>query len=192
MKHALVILTLLFLGTAPTVAHAQFGIKGGVSFGNVSNAGLLPGELDQRTGFAVGIALTPKAGLLGLGVEALYAQRGVESSTPGASHELNYADVPAYLQVSLPLGGLMPFAYAGPQISFELSCKTGTGDCPDDDRPKTTYAAVLGGGVRIGAKSAFTIEGRYVYGLTDLKLSTITSSESYQSRSFLILAGFAF
>jgi len=31
-----------------------------------------------------------------------------------------------------------------------------------------------------------------VYGLTDLKLGTITSSESYKTRSFMILAGFHF
>jgi len=36
------------------------------------------------------------------------------------------------------------------------------------------------------------LEGRYVYGLTDLKLSTVTSSESYKTRSVLILVGWAF
>jgi hypothetical protein len=51
---------------------------------------------------------------------------------------------------------------------------------------------VIGGGVRLGAASAFTLEGRYIYGLTDLKLSTVTSSESYKTRSFAILAGWAF
>jgi hypothetical protein len=37
-----------------------------------------------------------------------------------------------------------------------------------------------------------SIEGRYVYGLTDLKLNTVTSSESFKSRTFLILAGYHF
>jgi hypothetical protein len=36
----------------------------------------------------------------------------------------------------------------------------------------------------------FTFEGRYVYGLTDLKLNTVTSSSSYKTRSFLLLVGF--
>jgi len=193
MKYAFVVAGALLLGLVTSTAHAQFGIKGGLSYSNVSNQGLLPGTLDHRSGFAVGIALTPSAGrLLGLGVEALFAQRGLTSSTPGESRELNYADVPLYLRAAIPTPGVVPFAYAGPQVSFELSCQSGTGDCPASDRPKTTYAAVLGAGVRIGPTSAFTLEGRYLYGLTDLKLSTVTSSESYKTRSFLILAGFAF
>ena len=63
--------------------------------------------------------------------------------------------------------------------------------CPSG-RPKTSTAAVIGAGLRLGGMSAMTIEGRYVYGLTDLKLNTVTSSQSYKTRSFLILAGLTF
>jgi hypothetical protein len=76
-------------------------------------------------------------------------------------------------------------------MSFELRCSAGTGSCPTSDRPKSTTSAIIGGGVRIGARKGFMLEGRYVYGLTDLRLNTITSSSSYKTRSFLILAGFA-
>jgi hypothetical protein len=184
------ILLLLF---APIGAAAQgLGIKGGLSFGNVSNRGVLPGNFDTRTGFAVGLALTPGRSLLGLGVEGLYAQRGVEGANPPDTRRLDYVDVPAYLNVALPFPGLAPFAYAGPQASFEVRCRTGGGACPASDRPKTSYAAVIGGGIRLGTGGALSIEGRYVYGLTDLKLSTITSSTSYKTRSFLILAGYTF
>ena len=74
-----------------------------------------------------------------------------------------------------------------------MSCSAGGGAaCPSNGRPKTTYAGILGGGVRLGPQSGLTIEGRYVYGLNDLKLSTVTSSQSYKTRSFLILAGWTF
>jgi hypothetical protein len=187
----------LYAGTllliAPIALQAQgLGIKGGLSFGNVSNRGVLPGNLDTRTGFAIGLALTPGTSLLGLGVEGMYAQRGVEGAAASDTRKLDYADVPVYLRVALPFPGLAPFAYAGPQVSFELRCRTGDGACPASDRPKTTYAAVIGGGIRLGGRSAFSVEGRYVYGLTDLKLSTVTSSTSYKTRSFLILAGYSF
>ena len=46
--------------------------------------------------------------------------------------------------------------------------------------------------MRLGAQSGFTLEGRYIYGLNDLKLSTVTASQSYKTRSFLILAGLSF
>lgn len=194
MRRALAILNVLVIGGIPIAARAQsgFGIKGGFSYGNVSNRGLLPGNLQTRTGFAIGLGIGNNASLVGFGAEALYAQRGVSSSTAGDSRKLDYLDVPAYLRVTLPTPGVAPYAYAGPQVSFELKCRDGTGDCPSADRPKTTFAGVIGGGARLGAQSALTIEGRYVYGLTDLKLSTITSSASYKTRSFLILAGLTF
>lgn len=192
MKRWLVIIVALLLGVAPTAAHAQvgLGIKGGLSYGNVSNRGVLPGNLEARTGFAVGASVAFPGDPLGLGVEGLYAQRGVISSTDGMARKLDYVDVPAYARVRIPLPGIAPFAYAGPQVSFELRCNDGSGACPTGDRPKTTYAAVIGAGVRL--MSRLSVEGRYIYGLTDLKLSTVTSAESYQTRSFAILAGIGF
>lgn len=187
---AMIIAALCALAPAAQ-AQGGLGIKGGLSFGNVSNRGVLPGNLDTRTGFAVGLAFTPGTSLLGLGVEGLYAQRGVEGDAPD-TRKLDYVDVPVYLRATLSLSGIAPFGYAGPQVSFELRCRTGDGACPSSDRPKTTTAAVIGGGVRLGTRSAISLEGRYVYGLTDLKLSTLTSSTSYKTRSFLILAGYSF
>jgi len=184
-------MAIALLAFAPVIAHAQvgFGIKGGGSFGNISNRGVLPGNLGARTGFAVGLALGSSSGVLGFGVEGLSAQRGVQSATAGDSRSLDYIDVPAYLRVMIPTPGLAPYAYAGPQVSFELHCNDGSGACASSGRSKTSTAAVIGGGVRIGER--FTFEGRYIYGLTDLKLNTVTSSSSYKTRSFLLLAGFA-
>jgi hypothetical protein len=183
----------LLVGAIPAPAPAQgIGIKGGLSYGDVSNRGLLPGELDARTGFAVGLAAGSKWGLIGLGVEGLYAQRGVKRTANSDSRELDYLDVPAYLRVAVPAPGVSPFAYAGPQFSFELRCHAGSINCPDTDRAHTSYAGVIGAGVRLGGRSALSLEGRYIYGLSDLKLSTVTSSESYKTRSFLILGGISF
>jgi len=177
-----------------TVASAQGGVavKGGFSYGNVSNRGVLPGNLQERTGFAAGLSFGTGRNLLGFGFEALYAQRGVTGASAPDERKLDYVDVPVFLRALFPTPGIAPFAYAGPQVSFELRCRSGGTDCPDTGRPSTSYAAVIGGGARLGATSALTIEGRYIYGLTDLKLSTVTGSESYKTRSFLILAGWAF
>jgi hypothetical protein len=187
MKRTLAAAAVL-LGLVPSVAVAQLGFKGGFSYGNVTNRGVLPGALHERSGFAVGMSLVSAGSLLGFGVEGLYAQRGVASSSATDSRKLDYIDVPAYLRVTLPTPGLAPYAFAGPQVSFELHCSDA---CPSG-RPKTTTAAVIGAGVRLGAGSAFSLEGRYLYGLTDLKLNTVTSADSYKTRSFLILAGLEF
>jgi len=194
MKRTLACLAGLSLALLPQLASAQggFGVKGGFSYGNVTNRGLLPGALKNRTGFAAGAGFS-SAGLMGFGFEGLYAQRGVTSSTSGDSWKLDYIDVPVYFRVGIPSPGIAPFAYAGPQFSFEVNCNAGGGaSCPSTGRPKTTYAAILGGGVRVGAQSGLTLEGRYIYGLNVLKLSTVTPSQSYKTRSFLILAGWSF
>ena len=181
----------LWLGVAPS-ARAQgggLGLKAGLSYSSVSNVGLLPGNLHSRSGFAAGLGLVT-GGPVGLGVEGLYAQRGVTGGAPGDSRELNYLDVPVYLRIGAPTPGISPFAYAGPQASFELQCRAGGSDCPTTGRPKTTYAGVVGAGVRF--MGGLTVEGRYVYGLSDLKLNTITTTENYRTLSFLLLVGLGF
>ncbi len=180
----------LTAGFAPA-AHAQsgFGIKGGFTFGNVSNAGALPGNLHSRSGYALGVAY--EAGSpVGIGLEALYAQTGVSGGSIGQARSLNYLDVPLYVRIGVPAGSVMPFAYAGPQAEFQLQCRAGGAPCPNTVGPKTAYGAVIGGGLRL--PGGLTVEGRYTYGLTDLKLSTISTATSYQSRAFMILLGFGF
>ena len=183
----------LILGAAPLAAvAAQSGmtIKAGASFGNVSNRGVLPGNLSTRTGFAGGLALSLFGGdPLNVSIEGLYAQRGVGSSTDTSSRRIDNIDVPAYVKFTLPTPGIAPFAYAGPQVSFQVHCSAGPGPCPSD-MPKTAYAAVIGGGVRLGG--GLEVEGRYIYGLTDLKLTTVSSTANYKTRSFLLLAGISF
>jgi len=186
--------TLAMLAPVSLAAQAHFGFKGGVSFGNVSNSGVLPGDLGQRTGVAGGVTLV-SGGLLGLGVDALYAQRGISSSAADANERrLDYVDIPAYLRVQLPTPGLSPFGYIGPQVSFEVRCRDHDVACPSDGRSTTDFAGVIGAGLKFGGASApgFTVEARYVYGLKDLHLSTITTSESYKTRSFMLLGGILF
>lgn len=184
MKKSLAALAVAALVALPSAAQAQFGVKGGLSFGNISNSGALPGDDGQRTGFAIGVG-AQTAGPLGFGIEALYAQRGI------TSNKLDYIDLPLYVRLEATNDAVSPFAYIGPQFSFEISCATdGSIDCPAG-RPSTSYAGIIGAGLRFGVR-AFTLEARYVYGLSDLELDTVTDSDSYQTRSFLILAGIGF
>ncbi len=184
---------LLMAGTGSTVC-AQgggLGIKGGLSYGNISNGGAFPGSVAQRSGFAVGVSANT-GGVIGFGIEGLYAQRGFDNSIAADARHLDYIDVPVYLRLAAPMGTFAPFAYAGPQGSYELNCGTDSGNCPDSGRPKVTYAGVIGAGVAFDMLHGLSIEGRYVYGLSDLKLDTITTANNYRTRSFLLLVGFGF
>lgn len=193
MKTRYLRLTALILVAPVTLAAQGVGLKAGASFGNISNQGVLPGNLDHRTGFAAGL-YAGSGGLVGIGIEGLYAQRGLTGESSSTEEtRLDYVDIPAYVKVALPVPGIRPFAYAGPQVSYEVRCRTAAGNAcgayGSTSREKWDYAGVIGAGVRLGSSHlGIGIEGRYVYGLRDLKISTITSSDSYKTRSFLILA----
>ena len=187
-------LALLALLAAPAslAAQVEFGLKGGASFGNISNKGVLPGDLGTRTGFAAGASLGFRARVVGVGVEALYAQRGLSSDA--GDQKLDYVDIPGYLNLQAPTPGISPFGYLGPQVSFEVTCKNADLDCVDTGRSTTDYAGIVGAGVKFGKEDGigFTVEARYIYGLKDLKLSTVTDEDSFKTRSFLILGGLVF
>lgn len=182
--------TALALVGSPGAANAQVGVKSGLSFGNVSNSGLLPDEVGVRTGFTIGVSAFT-AGALALGLEALYSQRGVSSQAGARSRELEYLDLPLLVRLNIP-AGVSPYAYAGPQLSYELACNSGEGDCPRGDRPKSPTAAVIGGGVAFGDRTKVSIEGRYIYGLQDLDIETVTDDASFKERSLMLLAGITF
>jgi hypothetical protein len=186
------VLLALLAAPASLAAQVEFGLKGGASFGNISNKGVLPGDLGTRTGFAAGAALGFGAQVVGVGIEALYAQRGLSSDA--GDQKLDYLDIPVYLKVQAPTPGISPFGYLGPQVSFEVTCKNADLDCVDTGRSTTDYAGVIGAGVKFGNTSSvgFTVEGRYIYGLKNLELSTVTDEDSFKTRSFLILGGIVF
>jgi hypothetical protein len=164
-------------------------LKGGLSYGDVSNGGVYPGGARTRSGAAIGLGLLSD-GPLGFGVEALYAQRGIVGD-PGSSRELDYIDVPIYLRLAAQNPAIEPFGYIGPQISVELKCDSNGGACPSG-RDKVSYAGTIGGGVRLTGLGGLSIEGRYVYGLSDLQLGTVSDPESYRTRAFMMLFGFSF
>jgi hypothetical protein len=187
MKRSLIVIAFASLCSLPAAANAQsFGILGGLSWGNVPPSGVSPGELKANSGFAVGL-VAESGGVVGFGINGLYAQRGFTSSLTGSSSKLNYIDVPVYLRLSIPNDMITPFAFVGPQASFELGCEGG--NCPSG-RPKVTYAGVIGAGVKFG--HIVSVQGRYVYGLTNLNYGTVSNTNNYQPRSFMLLAGVGF
>jgi opacity protein-like surface antigen len=191
MNRSRLLLAIAALGVMPLVAGAQLSIKGGLSYGTIpNNNGALPGKLSAHSGVAFGLGLA-SSGVIGFGIEGLYAQRGFTSSVAGNSQKLQYIDVPVYLRFSLPTPAISPFAYVGPQLSYELKCDAGGIDCPSG-RDKMTYAGVVGAGLKFAALHGISVEGRYIYGLSDLKYGTVSNTGNYKTRSFLLLAGIGF
>lgn len=196
MRRSLALLAALALAPAAAYAQGGVGIKAGLTFGNVDQSGVTPGSqtFSGINGFTAGLSLGTAGdrSAVGLRIEALYSRRGIDAgSNSPDSRRIDFADVPLMLEVKLPVTGLAPYIYGGPQLSYQLRCATGAGGCPESNNA-LSYAAVVGAGLRLGGNSAFTIEGRYMYGLSDFTWTTVSNSESYRTRQFLILAGIGF
>ena len=178
-----------WVGFIPTAVSAQasLGIKGGLSFATLSNKSP---DFDNRTGFAAGVALDLRSGLIGIQPEVLYVQKGVTpNGTPsGTSPKLDYIEVPVLLKLSLGTPGIQPMVYAGPSAGFRLSCKVLELDCASGTVKSTDWGAVLGGGVRVGGDKGFTLEGRYTWGLKDIH--DVSAGVDQKTRTFLALVGF--
>src|SRR5689334_19521898 len=87
----------------PNAAHAQggVGVKAGFSWGSVpNNGGALPGTLSAHNGAAIGVGMN-SGGVVGFGIEGLYAERGFNSSSSGSSQKMSVVDVPVYLRFAL-------------------------------------------------------------------------------------------
>jgi hypothetical protein len=105
-----------------------------------------------------------------------------------------FLELPIYLKVSMPLRGVTPFAFAGPQAAVELGC---TGPCRPDQKT-LSYAAVAGAGVKVGPRGRFSLRARYLLGVTDAVSSSIfppggfSIGGTYKLRTLSLMAGVTF
>jgi Outer membrane protein beta-barrel domain len=173
------------VAAGPVPATAQLGLKAGLSFATLSNA---HPDWKTRTGFAAGIALPFGSGPVTLQPEALYVQKGVAANGAPANTvpKLAYLDVPVLLKLSLPTTLVTPMVYAGPEVSFRLSCTAGDVDCSNTFK-STDWGVTLGGGVRLGALTGLTVEGRYSWGLNDIH--DVSAGVAARTRTFMLLVG---
>ena len=117
-------LSLLFVVAAlmiatPSDAQVRFGLKGGL---NVSDMSLSKEVLESsnRLGFFVGPTLKVTLPLTGLSadISALYNQS--ESKLDDETITRKYIDVPLNARFGFGIDSLGIFAYAGPQVSFNV------------------------------------------------------------------------
>ena len=103
----------------PSDAQVRFGLKGGL---NISDMSLSKEVLESsnRLGFFVGPTLKVTLPLTGLSadISALYNQS--ESKLDDETITRKYIDVPLNARFGFGIGSLGIFAYAGPQVSFNV------------------------------------------------------------------------
>ena len=196
------------LGAAGAVpASAQtIGFKIGPTFSKLDvedDGGVEPETL---TNFGGGGFI--RFGLAGLSLQAevLALTKGAKQSfddgvnTLDGSLKFNYVEIPVTAMFSLGSG---PYLFAGPSVAFEVSCEIEVdaedidfeSECDDDegtlDRKKTDFSLHGGAGFQFPVGPGhLLIEGRYIYGLSDLN-DDDTQDSSSKHRTWAVFAGFA-
>lgn len=207
----------LGLAAAPRPVQAQgiaIGVEGGASFADLHVSGAST-QLGHRTGYRVAgvlrfgfagpFGLETGVGLVQKGAVATPAQTGLTSNV---DFNLNYVEVPLLLTLGIPTGPfpLHPRVFAGPQVGFRSTCSlsgtisgvSASVDCGGGslgpasfDTNSTDFGLVFGGGLDfpLAGPLAFTVDGRYDLGLSDIQPSGSSSTTSTKNRSFLISGG---
>ena len=186
---------LLTLALAPK-AHAQFGVKGGVNFAEMT--GRSNQEASYKTYYHLGILYQAHLiGPLSLQPEIQYSQQGGSLKGAFADYDtkLHYFTVPVLAKVTLgPV-----FVEAGPQFGFLVDATqsgnvqvTSNNGSTTDQYKRTDFSLAAGAGLKF---SALSIGGRFVAGLNDIndaKNLTGISDPRLQNRVFQIYAAIQF
>ncbi len=178
MKKAIILCTLMLIGTTVFSQGVDFGVKAGVNFASITDAT----GLDSRTGFVAGVFVGGKFNdNLGIQADLLYSQQGAEFSL--GDFNLDYVTVPVVVKYFVAQGLNIQL---GPQFGVIVNdeAQTVVGETINDI---ATNDFDLSGVVGIGydLPMGIRLDGRYNFGLTDVaksadgKNSVVTLSVGY-------------
>ena len=187
-------LLLAVFASATIPAQAQFGVTGGANFSDLGDA--RTADLDQSTGWHVGIYGQAKLVALGVRASVLYMDAGeaqricndigdcslpfVDGTTP-----VDLVSVPLDLQLRLPLGLAALYVAGGPDFRFPI----------EDGRPVFDVEQVnVAASGAVGAEvSNVFLELRYARDVTsyaqDIGANTVTD---YKLNTVMLRAGIGF
>lgn len=202
------------LGLLPAQARAQgstLGLKGGLNVSTLSIDDPARPDLtiESQTGLVLGAFLECGGeSWFALQGEVNYSQNGAKLTDEGsvAGLDLDYIRVPVLVMARIGPDDrtLYPFAYAGPQLAFELRCRVQTEEngvredleCESEelDVPIETrnveFGLVFGGGLELifgGLK--MELDARYNLGLTNMNGGTNASVASLENRGWSFTVG---
>jgi hypothetical protein len=204
-KHVIaVVMAVALTALVPLGLEAGVVLKGGLSRSSLAIAPTPPppsfGNLQYYTG---GLSLSLGLGIVSLRPEVLYVRMGGAYETDEAnSREIrhDYVQVPILLRFNVvPLGPVRPFICGGGYGSYLIKSvsvvETG-GVVEKEDRTDEylsyDYGVVVGAGIAFKLPLiAFSIEGRYNYGLANI-IKDPAAGESSKNRSLMALVGIGF
>lgn len=190
----------------------ELGLKGGLTFSNISVDDDEGTDFGNLTGFGGGAFLRIPLGRVALQPEVLYLRKGTTASGGDLDDvelevRLDYVEIPLLLMIPFGTGeGVSPYLLGGGAIAFEAGCEFGLDaggvslniDCDEGEeedvefqRKSFDYGAVIGAGIQVPVGAgAFLVEGRYTFGLADLNDSG--DDNSVKNRSAAVMIGYSF
>ena len=190
----------------PFIVQAQFGVKSGLNFANVSNASSINNS--SRTGFQAGIFLAPQAKkILSSRTELLFSRQGYnyKTGTNTGNVNLDYIMLPQFMAINITkyfqiqLGGQMAFLLNA-KVDSSNGGSGSSGNSILDLYNKFDYG--YGGGVEVHPVSGLLIGARVNISLgnlyKDIASTTPGTSPSYvpkvdiKNNVFQVFAGWAF
>jgi len=166
----------------------EFGVKAGLTMGNMVWGDQEPSEFDKdmfRQGLTGGIMMEIPLGPLSLGAEALYTQKGEkeewdfgEGDVMTWTYKLDYIEVPVMAKLALiPMlkiyGGVSFGFLTKAEVEYEWLEETETYDMKDFMN-KTEMGAIFGAQVKI---SQLILDARFNMGLTDIRNEDLIEGE---------------
>ena len=112
--------------SAAPVAPRRFGITAGINSSTFGGKDATNPTPSRRTGFMAGVLLVvPIRPSFAFQPELLYTMKGANIDDPSGSggYKMTYIEVPLLARFDIATsGGVKPFLYAGPAVSFKMSC----------------------------------------------------------------------
>jgi hypothetical protein len=151
-----------FLLAIPLLLNAQFGIKGGLNFANVTNASSINNS--SQTGFHAGIFFSPKSKVIGFRTEFTYSKQGYSysSDTNTGNVNLQYLMSANLLTISITHFFQIQFGF---QTAFLLNARVDSSKANSCAASGSPYSALLANYNRFDYGFAGGIEVHPVSGL---------------------------
>jgi hypothetical protein len=204
------LLAVMLVAGTVTAADAQtIGFKVGPTFSKLDVDDDGGDEPETLSSFGGGGFIRFGFAGLSLQAEVLALTKGAKLSFDDGTNslegklKLNYIEIPVTAMFSLGSG---PYLFAGPSVAFELGCEVELetdgssfeSDCDEGEgdfsRKETDFSLHGGAGFQLPiGPGHLLIEGRYIYGLTNLNEDdgTTVDSGSSKHRTWTVMAGFA-
>lgn len=193
-KHLIIVCMVMFGLFLGQNVYAEFGLKGGVNFANLTD-----GDGDTKTGLVFGAFYAYELNdSFSIQPELLYIQNGSKATEDGVTVKFNmdYLQIPVLAKLKFQGSEtVQPYVLAGPYVGLKMSAKLkaeagdSSGETDLDGAKGTDFGVTLGAGVAVKMGTGnILVEARYNMGLTKVFEDPLENKNT----AFSLMVGYGF